>query len=523
VTLSAGLTNAHSGTSPAQAEVINLTRNIKITASSSTLGGYLNFGATSVVNIQYVEISFMGSSTTNKRGIDIGTTTGTFIFLYNSVHDFGVSSGVAANCTGTSGTTTSSLVISNNVYFTITGNVFVNVVSTGLFTYDSNVIIVLTNNSGFALANAAGVITNNRVSCGNGGFNLSTLTLGTFDSNVVHSCSGTAYSMVNFPAQTISNQTTWRCFAGVSLGGSKSIVLDNWLIFGHSFANVAPSTSAVDILLRNCTIAGDTSFSSPSGLNVNQCFNVALENCSLGVATGIYAAHTTSDVLIAGPTNTVILRNCVLGSSSEVSGLSNAGSTNVGVFSAKHDQTAGNHKFWMRHGTGTIDTAIYNTASPSLRLTPTTGGSNKLESALTQWGMTAAVSSGSTLTVTVAVRKSVSADTGGADYGGNQPRLIVRKNVAAGIAADTVLATAAAGGGVWETLSGTTAAVTDDAVLEFIVDCDGAQGWVNVDDWAVTPPFDSRAMKYWFEGAPYTSGNNLASGGAQLINGGKIS
>lgn len=31
-----------------------------------------------------------------------------------------------------------------------------------------------------------------------------------------------------------------------------------------------------------------------------------------------------------------------------------------------------------------------------------------------------------------------------------------------------------------------TGAVTDNAVLEFIVDCDGTQGWVNVDTWSVS-------------------------------------
>jgi hypothetical protein len=69
---------------------------------------------------------------------------------------------------------------------------------------------------------------------------------------------------------------------------------------------------------------------------------------------------------------------------------------------------------------------------------------------------------------------------------GNRARLIVKANPAAGIAADTVLATATVSSeGAFELLSGTTAAVTDDAVLEVYVDCDGTTGWVNVDDWSV--------------------------------------
>jgi hypothetical protein len=97
-------------------------------------------------------------------------------------------------------------------------------------------------------------------------------------------------------------------------------------------------------------------------------------------------------------------------------------------------------------------------------------------------GFKKVIASGGTLAASIYVRKSVAGD--GAAYNGNQPRLIVRKNVSAGITVDTVLATASAAAGTWEQLSGTTAAVTDDAVLEFYVDCDGTTGWVNIDDFA---------------------------------------
>lgn len=70
----------------------------------------------------------------------------------------------------------------------------------------------------------------------------------------------------------------------------------------------------------------------------------------------------------------------------------------------------------------------------------------------------------------------------GDTYSGNQPRLIVRRNTTVGITDDTVLDTAAAAAGNWEQLSGTTIAATHDGVMEFIIDCDGFEGWINVDD-----------------------------------------
>jgi hypothetical protein len=95
-----------------------------------------------------------------------------------------------------------------------------------------------------------------------------------------------------------------------------------------------------------------------------------------------------------------------------------------------------------------------------------------------------AVDDGGTITINVYVRKSVAGD--GAAYNGNQPRLIVRKNLACGITSDTVLDTMTAAAGSWEQLTGTTAAVDADGALEFVVDCDGTTGWINVDDWSVS-------------------------------------
>ena len=140
---------------------------------------------------------------------------------------------------------------------------------------------------------------------------------------------------------------------------------------------------------------------------------------------------------------------------------------------------AGTHATYRPMGTITIDTTIFKTASPAQRLTPSSA-SVKLESAVKRL----AVVSGATATVNAWVRKSVIGD--GAAYNGNQPRLICKKNLGAGITADTVLDTAAVAAGTWEQLSAATPAITDDAVLEIVVDCDGTAGWIDADDWSVS-------------------------------------
>lgn len=66
---------------------------------------------------------------------------------------------------------------------------------------------------------------------------------------------------------------------------------------------------------------------------------------------------------------------------------------------------------------------------------------------------------------------------------------------------NTVLATASASAGTWETLTATfTPTVT--GVYEFYVDCDGTTGWINVDDWSTNYVKDTTKMDYWFMGMP---------------------
>ena len=214
---------------------------------------------------------------------------------------------------------------------------------------------------------------------------------------------------------------------------------------------------------------------------------------------------------VLGGSLSLYLYNVLISNSTEVSWVNQANSTPLMfVSSQKHDQTNGNQRWWNPYGTGSIDTSIYNNASPSLRITPSSS-TIKMASAPMNYGFKAAVASGATITPTVYVRKSVVGD--GTAYNGNQPRLIVRKNAAAGISSDTVLATYASSGGSWNALSGATAAVTDDAVLEFIVDCDGTTGWINIDDFSTDTNTDTKGFKYWFNGVPNVVGNNNAAGG----------
>ena len=84
--------------------------------------------------------------------------------------------------------------------------------------------------------------------------------------------------------------------------------------------------------------------------------------------------------------------------------------------------------------------------------------------------------------VGVYVRKSTLAENG-VRYNGNPPRLILKSNAAVGIVYDIVLSELGVESKNFLRMSGTTPVVNDAGVLEFYVDCDGTQGWINIDNW----------------------------------------
>ena len=136
---------------------------------------------------------------------------------------------------------------------------------------------------------------------------------------------------------------------------------------------------------------------------------------------GSRLAHATADLADAGQRAPIYvdLENTKLGSG--------AGKEVVGIYtpesfvrSSDHGQVGGAFKSWFMRGIIEKDNTYYNTAAPSQRLTPNTHA-DKLKSAIKRFAM----ESGTTATVKANVRKSNVA-AGGADYDGNQPRLMCK-------------------------------------------------------------------------------------------------
>lgn len=476
VTLSAGLTYDHDGVSPIQATVIHLTRNVKIIGTSDTLQAYVLYGNTAIVNDSYVEYSNMGSGTSNKRGVDILTTTGSYTSVGCVLRD-----GVVTNSYGynINVSTANNITISYcNSYNINGGNFVVSQATSGTsITFDRCIGISSPNGHIFSISDVGVSLTNCTASGGSSfGFYIiesSAIITGTLSNLTSYTNGLYGFSIGAMWGGTISNVTAWRNGAeGISFssGGCTSIIIDTAILFGNTTQNIRASQSCSNILLKNITCNGDSTFSTTNGILTSTHFSdIIVESSSFGVVSGIKTAHTQD--INSQAIGNIRLRNCILASATEV--LMTSAPPNAVVLSEKHDQTAGLHKRWERYGVACIDTTTYRTASPSEKLTPNSA-TVKFSSSPKQF----AVASGTTATVTCYVYKDGS-------YNGNQPRLIVKANPAIGITSDTVLATASVGTGSWLTLSGTTTTVTDDGICECYVDIDGSAGSVFLDDWIV--------------------------------------
>lgn len=500
VTLTAGLTNAHTGTGDVVGEVGNLTSNVKIVGISTTVGTFITFKESSLGVLDNIEVQYYGSGTSSKRGVEcqhINTSTNSATFNSCSFRD----------CVGGASSTVGSTPAAGNLFY-ITNNVVTNSSgaaatgilatggSTGTPTFDVSGNFITGQSSVFTtglnmslVTGVGGTCTNNRIAGCSTGVSWATGFLVDVISEIsgfkVHSCS-TGISNNSQVKKTITSCDIVCNGTGLAQPLSE-MTITSCNFYGNSVAGVLATSGGSGtgyVNFNSCVFRGRTSFAQPIGVSftgTGSLTSILIFNlCTFGVTT----AHTTSDLNVSGyqgvPT---IFNSCTFASSTEITSTAHTFFSEYGSIQIQRkDNTDGNHVMYVKQGIITPDTTIFRTASPSLRIAPksaTITCSNKLAT------FKAFVSNGQTCTPTVYVRESVVGD--GTDYNGNFAKLYVKANYNLGITSDTLLDTATAlSTGAWEALTGATAAVTDDGVLEFYVVLDGTTGWLNIDDFSFT-------------------------------------
>ena len=482
ITATAGLTNAHSGTSPTQAEVVLLTRNVLLCGATQALSTYVYFAAKATVDCDWAEIRWHGSAA--KIGIEIATTIGSCSINRCAIHTTKNVYCVSVYISSASG---SNITFSNNISWNNNGDHLSIVASSGVSVVTGNIFMKNAASASYLLYTLDAGVTcagNTFIGAQLATYDAcvmirETATLGTWGSLTFHG--NGAPMRIGYgtgPYGTIDGITAWRNGFPPVVVALNEIIINNYLAFGNLGSNIqiAPGTR---VELLSPIMNGDTSFSTAAAIEISSSGSsgvnggkLIVRSGNLGTASGIKTAHSVADFSVPSAcvyVMDVLMENTILASATEVSSQSNL-TVNSIISSQKHDQVAGAHKSWKKYGTLTIETTtVHSPGVHSLKMTPN-NASNKLDSRGAYGGFKVQVANGQTITPTVYVYED-------AAYNGARARLVLKQNHALGITADVVLDTAtAASDAAWEALTGTTAAVTDDGCLEFYIDCDGTAG-----------------------------------------------
>jgi hypothetical protein len=457
---------AHDGGKRTSGEVLNLTQHIKIHGTASTINTRLEFNEGAIVNCNTTEFYFIGSQNSADAGIMLMpakcNTVNSISFYLCSFRD----STNIFNC----GAFMSGLSVSSCVAFNIMS--FFNC-ATSATTVQSLLVNTIVKSTSTAIStNAQNKLVGNTVSgCTETAYLITgSGKLASFENNSAHSNS-IGIKLDSFSGNgSIVGGLLWRNIDnGILLNGAvEGLVVSEVGIFGN--LNNITLDKVINTKFINCSVDSDLKARSDLSIGMkNYLINTTFENCAFGATS-----PAAIDFDILSGTGTTIrsgFRNCSFTAPVKVNNLT----SQCKLFSQNHNQIVGSDFEWTKYGTLQEDTSKakkFVFGNGSSKINPFI--KNEIPVAK------ARVNSGETVSFKISLRKSTSTD--GAAYNGNQPRLIVKANSNLGFVSDKVLAVASsAHDGKFAVLSGTTAPTINDGLVEFVVDCDGSDGWITVD------------------------------------------
>jgi len=485
-------TFAHDGNAAIfmQADLVNLTRNIKIRSVNATFKTRFRQGLQGITTFFDVEFFELGSNSHNS-----GTSTYTGTFNVQQCTFWQINNPGTSTLFSSIFTTTYNL--SNNIFFSyadISGTI-----------NDNNLIIGF---AGFA-AHFGGSIGSNNVisSCSNAGSQNNPLTGTSGNKFYANGGNGALYLTSNSTGYSVSNYIFFnnsiaiRLITGNSTTGIDRSVFEkfeNCYFYGNvTNLDVIASSSGGPfrkLWFNNCFFwAGKTGLLTAIGYSAMFNDYTHFSDCTFGKnPNGVDSLFSTS--CIRGGQVGTTLTNCLFfGITASYASTTQFTSVNGfnGVTSLKHGGVTNEYRQFQANGFIQNDNVITYNGLPTIRITPIIASNKTFSNPFR-----IAVSSGQTCNVTIAIRKSVVGD--GAVYNGNQPRLMYAFNPLAGNLSETVAVSATnAANGTWEILTYTTPVIDHNSVLEFYIDCDGTVGWINIDDFKTTTSNDTRGMNYW--------------------------
>lgn len=381
INLVSGLSWAHTGTSPVQAEIIVLNRNILITSVNSSYKGYVQIagGVSSIgsTDIDWARFQYFGSNTSAKDGINIGQNNFTETF---SIDRCCITDGYYGLRTPGSGFDYD-YTISNCTFYNLLGSYSCGSnsgINAGI-TFTNNWSIYTTSTA-FVFGSACGTITDNRAIGVTGtGFSFTGLgPFGTCSDNIAHSCAtGLQIASVKCRGGTITNFKAWNNSSyGLTISTIvQNVTFSNLVCFGNASGNIEVTNTLIDCVFSGGSLNGYTSYTSAYGLYFGRdssSINTLFSGMAIGVASGNYLDHTTGEIYLAvAYTNVdVAFYNCTWGAATKVSIF--AGNVqNYSLRFSKDAGTEGNDWSQLLNGILTHNATEGISSSDCLELQPT--------------------------------------------------------------------------------------------------------------------------------------------------------
>lgn len=477
-----GVANAHSGTSPTQAEIINLTRNVKITSYNTTYRGYVCCYSGSTSDVDYVEFYMIGYNATYKHGIEIRTTAAAATnFAYCSVW------GNAASNYPFYIFTAQNIVIDNCVIYNTDEEFYV---YGGANNSVTNTIILKITDYGFYLRLGSSLTFNNNTVSSTSDYPIyvkDVVSFTSFNDTIVHSCAQYVYFYIitseNF---IISNLKIYRSNSwGMYLRTAFDFTFNDLTLFGNNNYNMYISSSG-PLTFDNLQSSGDSSFATAYGLYLNNVSNILIEDSAIGINSGIFTLHTSSDIYTSYY-NAAILKNTFLRSANNVSNIQN---TPVGshVQCEDFNQVQYADKAWYKYGVVERDSTTKKTNTYATRFDYLWAATDWLE-----YEVEIPVKDGESVVVSAWLRKNASYTSA------NRPKI---KLSGMGITATEDQMSNVTD--TWEkvTVSGTPTrtGLAKLTIMTYLTNV-GASAWVDFDATGVTQPvLNTLTGDFWADG-----------------------
>jgi Zn-dependent protease len=381
--------NAHGGNASTlvQADLANLTRNIIIKSINNLTKGNIQVQTNSIVNLYGVRLQDMGSGiAVTTAGIGVSGLTqangASFTMRYCVLTNTNINS---ATLSGTGLFTASDIgtSISNNVFYGLGWTALTNPNSI----YGINDYNMFIGNYGTYCSISTYCGSNNVFSsntCAGAGYS------GGFYQNATRNSfySNSAYGLY-FIGNTLSTGMSyfyiWRNNAqGIGINSNattnpRTLIWDfsNCYIFGNTTSGIIPIASLyTKVSFNNCYIYGGSTLVQIYGMNPNTQYldTIYFYNCSFGYDNNNSASpHTISNIFNPTRQSCLLFYSCLF-NGTEISGQTPSGGYNSNSLaqsfvSVNHNQS-GLNKQWLLNGTISGDNVIYNSASPSIRMTP---------------------------------------------------------------------------------------------------------------------------------------------------------